>query len=175
MVRKRGILTIIIALVLGMGFVAYYTFNPPVGFAYYEPAYLPAGVSIKAKRIAINRYAPTQVEQNFRTEDWVYSIREYKANAGIGTAGQNYDQKSVKPTCNIETSPAMTKYRLCHWIDYGKIDVHEIKFVKSGTFINAQIPSKTSQAISIQEIGRFVDSFNKKSTAGLPVLRSSGV
>lgn len=163
-----------VLLAIAVGFVVYRTFNPAVGFKYYEPSYLPKDVSIKAKRISINKYAPTQVEQNFRTEDWVYSIREYKATDSIGTAEQNYDAKSIKPTCNIEISSKMTKYRLCHWIDYGKIGVHEIKFTKDGTFINAQIPTKTSEVISIDEINKFVDSFSKKSTIGLPVLRSSG-
>ena len=174
MTKKSTILTIIVSLVLVIGFVVFRIFNPNVGFTYYEPSYLPPGISIKAKRISINKYAPTQVEQNFRTEDWVYSISEYKASEEIGSTEQNYDEKSTKPTCNIETSPAMTKYRLCHWIDYGKIDVHEIKFIKGGTFINAQIPTKTSEVISVEDIDKFVDSFNKKSTIGLPVLRSSG-
>ena len=174
MTKKSIILTIIVLLVLGFGFVIFRAFNPTVGFTYYEPSYLPPGVSIKDRRISINKYAPTQVEQNFRTEDWVYSIREYRATEKIGFAEQNYDENSVKPTCSIEISTAMIKYRLCHWIDYGKIAVHEIKFVKGGTFINAQIPTKTSEVISVEEIGKYVDSFNKKSTIVLPVLRSSG-
>lgn len=174
MTRKRIIVMVVVLLVLAIGFVIFRIFNPTVGFTYYEPSYLPPGVSINAKRISINKYAPAQVEQNFRTEDWVYSIREYKAREEIGTAAQNYDAKSTKPTCNIETSPKMTKYRLCHWIDYGKIDVHEIKFIKDGTFINAQIPTNTTEVISVGEINKFVDSFDKKSTLGLPVLRSGG-
>lgn len=172
--RNSVLLSIFIALVLVIGFITFRNFNSGVRFTYYEPSYLPRGVSIKAERISINKYAPTQVEQNFRTEDWVYSIREYKANEAIGTAQQNYDEKSINPTCNTKTSSAMTKYRLCHWIDYGKIDVHEIKFAKGGTFINAQIPTKTNQEVSEEEIDRFVDSFEKKNTIGLPVLRSSG-
>jgi hypothetical protein len=68
----------------------------------------------------------------------------------------------------------VTRYRLCHWTDYSKIDVHEIQFIKDGTFINVQIPTKTSEVISVEEISKFVDSFTKKRTIGLPVLRSSG-
>lgn len=172
--KKQLFLAILIAVILIIGWFVFRWLNPSVGFAYFEPSYLPPNVSIKAKRISINSYAPTHVEQNFRTEDWVYSISESKADESIGSADQNYDDKSTKPTCIIEISPAKTRYRLCHWIDYGKIDVHEVKFIKDGTFINAQIPTTTNEKISVEEIGKFVDSFHKKSTIGLPVLWSNG-
>jgi len=66
------------------------------------------------------------------------------------------------------------QYRICHWIDYGRIDVHEVKFTKSATFINIQIPSSINEPISLQQIDQFVDSFKKASTIGFPVLRSNG-
>jgi hypothetical protein len=158
---------------LVIGYVIFRQLNPSIGFKYYEPFSLPPNVSIKTKRVSITR-GDIQVEQNFRTEDWVYSIREYKAQESIGTADQNYDPQSVKPTCNLRTSSAKMQYHICHWIDYGRIDVHEIKFIKDGTFINTQIPSSITVPISLSQIDQFVDSFKKASTIGFPVLRSNG-
>ncbi len=160
----------LILIVAGWSIFRYY-FYAAVDFKYYEPSYFLPNVSIKEKRIDIG---PGRVaaEQNFRTVDWVYSITEYKANELIGSAGQNYDPKSVRPTCSIQDSLENIQYRLCHWIDYGRIDVHEIKFIKDGTFINIQIPTTINQQINIAEIDRFVDSFKQRSTFGLPVLHS---
>lgn len=169
-------LSLILLALLVVGFLVFRYFEPDVGFAYYEPVYLPPGVSIKEKRISIIGDGPnnTAVEQNFRTEDWVYEIQEYKtdATATIGTADQNYNPKSNQPTCDIRVSPQKVQYRLCHWIDYGRIDVHELKFTKSTTFINVQMPTTLQQGVTIQDIDKFVDSFHQKSTLGLPVLRA---
>lgn len=171
---KKLLLGILIIALVVATYIIFRLFNPSVGFKYYEPSYLPLDVSVKAKRISIAR-GYIQVEQNFRREDWVYSIREDKADGfhTIGTADQNYDDKSVKPTCFINSSPANMRYRLCHWIDYGRIDVHEVSFIKEGTFVYSQIPTTTSQQISTQDIEKYIDSFKRKSTAGLPILRSS--
>jgi hypothetical protein len=168
---------IIVFLTIVIAVIAYTVFrqiNPRVGFKYFEPAYLPPSTSIKEKRISITN-SNISVEQNFRTEDWVYSIIE-GADDGtrtIGTASQNYDAKSVKPTCSINKTPANTQYRICHWIDYGRIDVHEVTFIKDGTYIYSEIPT-TEQEISIEQIEKYIDSFVQKSTTGLPVLRSIG-
>jgi hypothetical protein len=181
----RRILYILLGLLalifLVLAFLLFRYFEPDVGFKYYEPAYLPPGVSIKEKRIDITHMlgaseTSTSVEQNFRTENWVYEIQEYPADytTTIGTADQNYDPKSVKPTCDSRRSPGETQYRLCHWIDYGRIDVHEVKFIKDGTFVNVQIPTTLQQPVTIQEIDRFVDSFQQRSTIGIPVLRCGG-
>lgn len=164
-----------VAIVAAIGYGIFRFFNPSVGFTYYEPSYLPARTSIKARQIYL--FVPSSrfmVEQNFRTENWIYSISEYKTDSGIGSAMQDYDAKSVKPTCNINTTPVKTRYRLCHWIDYGKIDVHEVRFYKGETFVRSFIPTELSQEISIQEIEKYIDSFSPKSTIGLPVLRSNG-
>lgn len=171
--KKRKWPYILTFLILVIGYVIFRQFNPSIGFNYYEPSYLPPNVSIKAQRVSITR-GDIQVEQNFRTEDWVYSIREYKAGEPIGTADQNYDPQSIKPTCSLRTSPAQMQYRICHWVDYGRIDVHEVKFIKDGTFIDTQIPSSIDKPISLQQIDQFVDSFKKASTIGFPVLRSNG-
>lgn len=134
---------------------------------------MPPNVSIKARRISIMSHSSTAVEQNFRTTDWVYEIQEYKADSSIGFAEQNYDPTSIKPTCDILTSPGRQQYRLCHWIDYGRIDVHQVIFIKDGTYIRSDIPTTLQERITVQQIGKYVDSFKQKSTIGLPVLRSN--
>jgi hypothetical protein len=169
---------IIVFLTIVIAVIAYTVFrqiNPRVGFKYFEPAYLPPSTSIKEKRISITN-SNISVEQNFRTEDWVYSIIEDKddGSSSIGTANQDYDAKSVKPTCSIQNSPEKMKYRVCHWIDYGHINIHEVIFIKNCTYIYSLIPTTIDQEISSQEIENYVDSFVQKSTTGLPVLRSIG-
>jgi hypothetical protein len=170
--KKRGFLIVLTLVFLVIGFSIFLLYNPSVGFKYYQPSYLPPNVSIMERRISVTG-GSTSVEQDFRTVDWVYEIQEYKADSSIGTAQQNYDAKSVEPTCNILTSSANQQYRLCHWIDYGRIDVHQVIFIKDGTYITSEIPTNLQQQISIQEIGKYVDSFKQRATIGLPVLRSS--
>jgi hypothetical protein len=171
--KKKKILFFILAvIVIGLGVLIFRLLNPGVGFRYYEPSYLPPNVSIKALRISINAVS-TAVEQDFRTVDWVYEIQEYKADTSIGTAQQNYNPASAKPTCSILTSSMKQQYRLCHWIDYGRINVHEVIFIKDGTYIRSDIPTTLQQPISIQQIGKYVDSITQKGTTGLPVLQSN--
>ena len=170
--KKKMWLVVCSVFILIIGYTIFRILNPSVGFKYYEPSYLPPNVSIKARRIGINSVF-TQVEQDFRTVDWVYEIQEYKADSSIGTAQQNYNPTSIKPTCSILTSPAGQQYRLCHWVDYGRINVHQVIFIKDGTYIESEIRTTLQQQISVQEIGQYVDSFKQKSTLGLPVLRSN--
>lgn len=172
-VKKFDRLYASLFLLCALALTTYRLSNPGVGFVYYEPTYLPPHISIKAKRISITR-GNISVEQNFRTEDWVYSIAESRVNRSIGSANQDYRPESIKPTCSIRATQAGTQYRACHWIDYGRINVHEIKFVKGRTFIDAQIPTTVNQEINLQQLDTFVDSFTKKSTRGFPVLRSNG-
>lgn len=167
-----------VALILAASTATLLYINPNVGFKHFEPTYLPPGVSIKTKRIGIFDHN-VQTNQNFRTEDWVYSISEYKASLypganTIGSANQDFDPSSIKPTCNIRTSPAGVQYRVCHWVDYERINVHEVIFVKSGTYIRSTIPTALDQNISFSEMDRYVDSFVEKHTFGLPVLRANG-
>lgn len=173
--KKRVVVLFMLILVLMIAYAVFRVYNPRVNFAYFEPSYLPPNISIKEKRISITE-GYIRVEQNFRTEDWVYAIEEDSAgqSTAIGDADQNYNPKSIKPTCMIQKTPAQTRYRLCHWIDYGRIDVHEITFIKDGTRIYSQMPSKTDQNITIDQIEKYIDSFQRKSTLGFPVLRSSG-
>lgn len=170
--KRRALLSICVILVLVVGWFIFRLFNPSVGFSYYQPSYLPPTVSIKARRISVLP-SSKEVEQDFRTVDWVYEIQEYKANSSIGTAQQDYNPKSVEPTCDILTSPAKQRYRLCHWIDYGHIDVHQVIFIKNGTYIRSDIPTTLQQQITIPQIGKYVDSFKQKSTIGLPVISSN--
>jgi hypothetical protein len=168
---RWGLLAVLVVIVTGIA--ADRVINPPLPFKYFEPAYLPPGVSVKAKRISVTR-GSTEAEQNFRTEDWVYSIREYKATEGIGQAKQDYDARSIQPTCILLTTSKGMPFRLCHWTDYGRIGVYEVKFIKEGTFVNAQIPTTLQQRISSHQMATFVDSFARKSSRGFPVLRSNG-
>ncbi len=170
--KKRLLLSIFVVVIFVVGWLIFRLFNPSVGFKYYEPSYLPSNVSIKARRISILPDSKT-VEQNFRTADWVYEIQEYKANSSIGTAQQNYDPKSVKPTCDVLTSSAKQQYRLCHWIDYGHIDVHQVIFIKNGTYVRSDIPTTLQEQITIPQIAEYVDSFKQRSTIGLSVVRSN--
>lgn len=173
--KKRYFLIVLVAVLLVAGWLAFRFFNPDVGFAYYVPSYLPPNVSIKARRISMTPYSSTQIEQNFRTVDWVYEIQEYKADSHttIGTAEQNYNPMSTSPTCSILTSPAKQQYRLCHWIDYGRIGVYQVIFIKGGTYVRSDIPTTLQQKITIQGISKYVDSFMRKSTIGLPVVHSN--
>lgn len=160
-------------IIILIGAAIFRFFNPSLGFKYFEPSYLPPNISIKEKRIAISSGFVT-AEQNFRTVDWVYEIQEYKADSSIGSADQKYDVNSTEPSCSILTSFAGQQYRLCHWIDYGRIGVYEVKFIKDGTFISSQVPTTLQQKLNVSEISQYVDSFKLKSSIGIPVLRSSG-
>ena len=94
-----------------------------LGFTYFEPDYLPPGISIKAKRIDVSHGSIIHgVEDNFRTENWVYGIGEAGTvgspsaasdDAYIGAADQNYDMNSIQPTCNFIASPKGQRFRLC--------------------------------------------------------------
>jgi hypothetical protein len=75
MSKKQLLFIIFAALILAIGWFVFRWFNPSVGFKYYEPSYLPPNVSIKDRRISITPYNKA-VEQNFRTVDWVYEIKE---------------------------------------------------------------------------------------------------
>jgi hypothetical protein len=165
----------LVVVFLVAGFGIFKLLNPNVGFTYYEPAYLPPGVTVKAKRIFTHKDY-RRVEQNFGTDNWIYSIDEYKAgeDATIGTVSGKYDEDSEKPSCEVRKSAAGMRYRLCHWIDYGRTNVYEVKFIKDGTYVNAQIPSALNERIGKGEIDKFVDSFKEKTTIGIPVHRSTG-
>ncbi len=133
------------------------------GFKYLEPTSLPPDIKVVGKRISVASEAGkiygVQAEINLRPVDWVYAIRESKLDGPTPVAsGQNYDPDSVKPTCSQEKTEEHS-YRLCHWIDYGKINVYEIKFAQDGTFIDAQIPLETNDKILVSSLNSFVDSF----------------
>jgi hypothetical protein len=171
--KRLGILSLAAVMICASLIYIYYN-DPNLGFKYFEPAYLPPGITIKQRRISIVEDGPIRVEQDYRTVDWVYEIDEYKAakGEGIGTARQNYNNSSVEPTCSLFISANGQKYRLCHWIDYGRISVYQVKFVKDGTLIDSTMPTMLEQRVSLQEVDKFVDSFKSESSIGIPVLRS---
>lgn len=137
--------------------------NAKHGFKYLEPTKLPPGVKIVGKRISVASEAGKiygiQAELNLRTIDWVYSIRESKSDGSTPVAAtQNYDPSSVRPSCSQENT-GKHSYRLCHWADYGTIQVYEVRFAQGGTDVNAQIPLETKGHLSISSLNSFVDSF----------------
>jgi hypothetical protein len=153
--------------------------DPVVGFQMLEPTKLPPGIKITDKRLSFKHSAPHKIrnvsaELNFRTEDWVYSIQESKAEAGDNedtvTDLRNFDQSSVMPTCTQGKTPKGQAYRLCHWIDYGRINVYEVKNVQQGVFIDTLFPTSLQKPITIEDIDAYVDSFKPTSPAGLPIL-----
>lgn len=173
MSKKRVLVSALLVLIFLLGFLIDSVIHPRMNFTYYEPSYLPDGISIKQKRIQIAS-GDKSASQNFRTEDWVYDITEFKADTDIGSANQDYSPTSKQPTCELRTTPKHQQYRVCHWIDYGKIDVTEVKFIKQGTFIWAAMPIEVGKQLPLTQIDTFIDSFHKSSTWGFPVIRSNG-
>lgn len=154
--------------------------NKQNGFQYYEPTKLPDGFHITQKRILIykphGRTNSIQAEMNLRTEDWVYEISEQNNGGtnGPSTTLANYNPASIKPTCRqVETSQHQS-YRLCHWIDYGRIGVYQVQFVKGKTFIGTTFPGTTTSVVPVNAISTYVDSFVAAKASGFTLLISLG-
>jgi hypothetical protein len=176
--KSRVFIYVIVAAIVLIAVVVFRYLNPSLGFKYFEPSYLPPGVSVKQKRISIAAGRYIEAEQDFRMVDWVYEITEYKAGGpdggnSIGSASQNYSTESGKPTCDIISSSKGQQYRLCHWVDYGRTGVYEVKFIKDRTFVDSEIPTTLQQKLTINEISLYVDSFKSAWALGMPVLRSN--
>lgn len=174
--RKRNYLkltVISIALILAAlaGYYVFRLYHPAVGFRHFEPSYALPGVTITDRRISITN-GSMATEQNFGTKDWTYAITERKAGGPLGNGIQNYNPASIKPTCKTQTSPENMRYRLCHWIDYGRTNVYEITFIKLGTLVRAVIPTGLDKPLAIDNLSKFVDSFRQRSTLWLPVVSS---
>jgi hypothetical protein len=183
--RRRGKITLIVVLALALGvflvrqfYSVYPLWNSTYGFQYYTPTQLPSGFKIMDKRVDIISYGGkthgVSAELNLRTEDWVYEIMESRhTDEQTTTPLTNYDPHSIGVTCEQQTSPKGQEYRLCHWVDYGKISVFEAKFIKGNTFINTTFPTTTDKVVPVSEISNYVDSFKKSNTAGWSVLSGS--
>ena len=183
---KKNVLLIVGAiLVLSLAYLLYMTINPLANpkyyFQYYSPTRLPVGFHITAKRIDVSgsdgQTYGVSVDLNFRTEDWVYGISESKANSDsspdsstTATTLNNYSPSSVGVTCRQVSSPKGQSYRLCHWIDYGRISVYEINFIKSGTYIGTQFPGTLQHVVPVSEISDYVDSFEKSIALEFPIV-----
>lgn len=160
--------------------------DPHVGFQMYTPTKLPEGFRITGKRISVSSahfydkkngdpHKPERVtlEMNLRTEDWVYSIRELRVGIysdsknDIASTVNNYDPTSTKPSCTNRTSGQGREYRLCHWVDYGRISVFEVKFIEENTLIETTFPASLQKPIESNEIDTFVDSFQKADPEGI--------
>lgn len=183
--RKTSITILSLGLFLALGVVIVRQFysvcpllNSTYGFQYYSPTKLPSGFKITDKRVDVIAYdgkvQGVSVELNLRTEDWVYQIRESRhIDEATQTTLTNYDPHSVNVTCEQQTSPKGQEYRLCHWLDYGKISVFEVKFVKGNTFVDTTFPTTTDIAVPVSELTSYVDSFKKSNTLGWAVLSGS--
>lgn len=161
------------------------------GFEYYTPTYLPEGVEIKKRQLFIQKYKSggdpygrtitnTRVYLSFRDVNNVYAIRQrsishYKdASTFIATNDTSYDPSSRSPSCKAVVSNA-TKYRLCHWYDYGdRYSVYEIRFILSSTAIDVELASPNNRVLSEQEIKRFVLSFTPGDPNELMIRESFG-
>jgi len=178
-VRRVSVVFGVVLLVIALPWAVYDHVQHQVDFQFYEPTQLPVGVSIRQKRLDRGGYggSPVRIELDFRRVDWVYSVDELKAtNARHDTMTtlHNYDPTSVGVTCTQRHTASGMSYRLCHWIDYGRINVYQINFVKGGTYVTCQMPNESKTVISVASLDAFVDSFKPASTAGLPVLDAVG-
>ncbi|HUC89183.1 MAG TPA: hypothetical protein VMR45_00090, partial [Patescibacteria group bacterium] len=73
------------------------------------------------------------------------------------------------PTCMEEVSSKGQQYRLCHWLDYEKISVYEVKLIKQGVLIEATFPTTPQEPILLNELGTFVDSFKPGNPQDVPI------
>lgn len=157
--------------------------NPKFGFQYYKPTELPSGFRISEKRIDLGmRPQDMAAEMNLRNGDWVYEIRETNGNfsdpSAMSTTANNYNPLSSSVTCSARVSPKEQGYRLCHWVDYGRISVYEVRFLKydkdkagNSTFIDTEFPAIISKVISSSEINKYVDSFTKTRATGFKLMQ----
>lgn len=141
------------------------------GFQFYRPGFLPPSFRITEERVSVSesngKVFGVSAGLNFRTEDWVYSIQESKAASQEATTSlRNFDPTSKEVTCGQETSPKGIAYRLCHWVDYDKISVYELKFVKDSTYIDVKLPAAKDAIVADVDLDRFVDSFKEADAPG---------
>lgn len=181
--QKYRVVALVFA-ALGASAAIFLLWRAPIDFTYYEPTQLPAGVAITEKRISIidnghNRHESADLR--LETVGWTYSIRQTKVSeaATIGDADQNFDHQSDEPTCSIYDTPKGTSFRLCHWVDDWKshggdgVSVYEVKFIKGDTYFWGHLPAAPDTPISVDDIHTFIDSFEQKSTHGIPIRRST--
>jgi hypothetical protein len=153
--------------------------DPVVGFQMLEPAKLPPGIKITDKRLNLRHSSPhkiksTSAELNLRTEDWVYDIQESKAESSDETETvtdlRNFNPSSIQPTCTRGKSSKGQTYRLCHWTDYGRISVYEVKNIQKGVYIDTLFPASLQKPIALEDVDAYVDSFKPADPSGLPIL-----
>lgn len=161
--------------------------EPAVGFQMYTPRKLPDGFQITDKRISVhstyfydkengdpNKIRDVTLEMNLRHEDWVYAIVQRRAKsdhkAEVTATYTGYDSTSITPSCMNRTSDTGKRYRLCHWVDYGKISVFEVKFIEGDTYIDTTFPTTLQNSIEVSEIDRYVESFEATKPEGIETL-----
>jgi hypothetical protein len=152
-------------------FVIYRVAATNLGYTYYEPTYLPPNIAINDKYI-LNFNGDKTVW--LRIKRAIYGIRESNEPTGIPSAVENYDPSSRKPTCHTGKTPAAIPYRVCHWVDFGKYNVNEVKFGKGDTWIVSWLPTNLDQSVTLDQIEKYIDSFEPRSTRSLRVEYTSG-
>jgi hypothetical protein len=140
--------------------------DPKWGFQFYVPQKLPYGFRITDSRISVGssdgKVFGIGAEMNFGTKNWIYSLSESRNTEDYKHAdSQNFNPDSVNPTCMQRITKSHQEYRLCHWLDYDRISVYEIKFIKGNVNFDTNFPAKKGQIIPMSELDTYVDSFVK--------------
>jgi hypothetical protein len=147
-----------------------------VGFQYLYPTKLPSGFSIKSQRISLSHSKPHQlsslaVEMNLRTSDWVYSIQESKyTNEDLTVKTDDYDSSSIEHTCKDTKTQNNRTYKVCHWVDYKKINVFQVEFVQGNTLVDTKFPTPLDRTLTTEDFDTFINSFVSRKVPELPIL-----
>lgn len=195
---RRTVLGAILVLVLGISGWGIYSYQNSPGYliskygqgaTYFVPNYLPAGVDIKRRTLFLTEFREggdpdgklvhlVSVSLSFRDVDNVYGINEYPSSQSdeksLTAEIDNYSTLSATPTCKQSRASADMPFRLCHWIDYDRYDVYEMKFVKDKTYIWVELMANKGTTMSESELQHFVGSFEPANPSNLTVRRSSG-
>lgn len=184
---KRFIYITVIVVILAVSSIWFYSWytNPyrqaakEVGTTYLSPSYLPPGVTIAKKILFHNTVYPSlsSIVLSFRNVDNVYAIYQGMADQPIAeatTSLTNFDSTSIKPTCRQMNTQKNQSYRLCHWVDYGTYSVFETTMMIDHRWVQAKINTTPDKPFSVDDISRFVDSFESRSITDLPVTIVNG-
>lgn len=180
LLSTAGVLAILILFAFGVNLTSRrHSHNPlsdaKVGFTFLMPNKLPPGFSVKSKHIYVshgtnNTLTSAAVEMSFRSQDAVYSIQEWRAtNENIYTSLHNFNTSTSAVTCTQSTSNEGHLFRLCHWIDYGKVSVYEVESIIDGTYVHTTFPAKIGQTITMGELQSFVDSLHMADPSNISI------
>ncbi len=148
-----------------------------VGFRLLYPNTLPPGYAVKTKTIYIHHSRPhvlkdASIVMSFRKQDALYGIQERRANNEDTTTTKldNFDPVSKEPTCTQRQTPKGQEYRLCHWIEFGKVSVFEVKLIMQGIYFQATFPASQDAPLSETELNAFIDSLHVINPSGISIM-----